>query len=271
MSGRRGIVVRFACLLVIAGVGMLIWGPLPLDHSVHEYADSRRWLSVPNAANVLVNLPIFWLAVWGWCVTRTGHWPRALRLPWQSFHLAVMAAALSAAMYHASPGNMTLAVTRTCMAAAFALLVLGMLAERVDQRFGAGAVCMSVVALVMLAGVAAASAARHDAVIDLRLLQLIETTPMLLLLAGVLRMPGTHTRALGWMITLALYAASRLFDLADAALLQVTGWISGHTLMHVCLGLVVGWMVYWAAAARGREAVAGASASQRQTSLNTTG
>ena len=271
MSGRRGVVVRFACLLVIAGVGMFIWGPLPIDHGAHGYADSRSWLGVPNAANVLVNLPIFWLAVWGWCVTRTGHWPHALRLPWQSFHLAVMAAALSAAMYHASPSNMTLAATRTCMAAAFALLALGMLAERVDPRFGAGEICASVVALVMLAGVAAASTARHEGVIDLRVLQLVETTPILLLLAGVLRMPGSHTQAQGWMITLALYAASRLFDLADSALLRVTGWISGHTLMHVSLGLVVGWMVYRAAVTRGGEAVTEASASQRQTSLNTTG
>ena len=271
MSTRRGVVVRCACLLAITGIGLLVWGPLPTEHSAHRYADSRSWLGVPNAANVLVNLPIFWLAVWGWCVTRTGHWPHALRLPWQAFHLSVMAAALSAAMYHASPGNITLAVTHTCMAAAFALLALGMLAERVDPRFGAGTMCVSVVALVMLAGVAAANAARHDGVIDLRLLQLIEMTPILLLLAGILRMPGAHTRAQGWMITLALYAASRLLDLADVALLQATGWISGHTLMHVALALVVGWMVYRAAATRGGEALIEAWASQRQTSLNTTG
>src|SRR4249920_2526530 len=119
MSSRRGALVLLASLLLVLALYLLVWGPMPIGAHRHEYADTRTWLHVPNAANVLVNLPIFWLAVWGWCATRTSAWPRALRLPWQGFHLWVMASALAAATYHAAPSDTLLVASRTCQACAF--------------------------------------------------------------------------------------------------------------------------------------------------------
>ncbi|MEP7296595.1 MAG: hypothetical protein ABI702_10410, partial [Burkholderiales bacterium] len=204
MNTRRHVVARFAALLAIVGTAFFVWGPLPIDHGAHQYADTRTWLGVPSAANVLSNLPVFWLAVWGWCATRTSRWPDTLRLPWQAFHLCVMAAALSAGMYHAAPSNVAYAVTHTCMAGAFALMTLGMLAERVDHRFGSGTVCAITLLVATLLGATATMAARPEGHVALRMLQLVEAVPILLIPAGLLRLPGANTSAQGRTTALAI-------------------------------------------------------------------
>jgi hypothetical protein len=273
MISRRGVRALLATQVLLLALGLLVWGPLPLGASRHEYADARSWLHVPNTANVLVNLPIFWLAVWGWCATRTSTWPRALRLPWQGFHLWVMAAALAEAMYHAAPSDTLLVASRTCQACAFILLAMGLLAERVDARLGSGAVCVCTAIGVALTGLAIAHAGPQHANVDLRPLLLLESIPMLLIPTAVLCVPSTQTRSSEWLIALALHAVSKMLELADAPIFSATGWVSGHTLMHLACGAVVGWMAYRAAAARTGGPAADASVdalSQRQTSLNTT-
>ena len=277
MSGRRSALVVLAASLLALTLGLLAWGPVTIAAHVHRYADVRSWLGVPNTVNVLVNLPIFWLAVWGWCATRLSVWPRALRLPWQGFHLWVMAAALTSATYHAAPSDALLLASRTCQACAFMLLVLGLLAERVDPRFGHGAACCCASIVVVLTGLAIEQAGRHahGGAIDLRPLVLLEALPVLLIPVAMLGVPNVRTRLSGWLIALALYAVSKLLGLADASILSVTGWISGHTLMHFGCAMIVGWMAYRAMGSRiasgaGADASAGAL-NQRQTSLNTTG
>jgi hypothetical protein len=274
MSGRHGAHALLAGLTLLVAFGLLVRGPLPIGAHAHRYADARSWLGIPNSVNVLVNLPLFWLAVWGWCATRVSAWPRALRLPWQSFHLCVMAAALAAAMYHAAPGDMLMIVSRACQACAFALLALGLLAERVDRRFGSAPACAAAAVLTTLAGLVVALTARQAGVADARPLLLFEVIPVLLIPAAVLRMPGNQTSTSGWLIAFALYAMSKLLELADAPVFHATGWISGHTLMHVGCAGVVGWMAYRAAVSRSAGAGTvnvGGELSQRQTSLNTTG
>jgi hypothetical protein len=261
-----------ATLSLLGALSLLAWGAGSSGARLHEYADARSWLHVPNGANVLVNLPIFWLAVWGWCATRVSTWPRALRLPWQGFHLWVMVAALAAAVYHAAPSDTLLVVSQTSQACAFVLLALGLLAERVHARFGSGVVCACGAIAAILTGLAIAYAGQQNGHADLRPLLLLELVPLLLIPTALLRGPATQARGSDGLIALALYAASKLLEWADAPIFNATGWISGHTLMHLGCAAVVGWMAYCAAATNMTGSAANGSAgalSQRQTSLNT--
>ena len=265
--GRRCALVLLAALMLAATVGLLAWGPVELSAAEHHYADRRAWLGLPNAANVLANLPLLAAGFWGWRATRACAWPVELRRPLELFHLCVIGSATLAAAYHAAPGDVGYLLSQIAMSATFVMLSAGVLTERVDKRFGsprgikaAVASIAAMVALIVL-GLAATET------VDLRPLLLVQLLPVLLVPAGVTSLPGGHTRSSDWMLLLAGYATSRLFDLGDAAIFRAVGWLSGHTLMHLGLAGVAAWLAY--CAARAPAAVAGEMPSRRAASLNT--
>ena len=152
------------------------------------------------------------------------------------------------------------------------LLALGVLAERVDRRFGSAAVFVGVAGVTGLT-VAAMLGGNRRAAIDLRPLMPFEVIPVLLIVAATVGRPGTFTRASTWVLILALYAAAKLFEASDAMIFQASGVISGHSLTHLSLALAVGCMAYFGSASGSRSSAMGsgiAGASQRPTSLNTT-
>jgi hypothetical protein len=251
-------------------LGLVVWGPMPANAAAHHYADGRPWLGVPNAANVLVNVPIFWCAAWGWCATRTSPWPRRLRMPWQGFHLWVMVGSLVAAMYHVAPSDARFIGSHVCSAGAALMLSLGLMAERVDTRWGSSGASAVAAATVTSVGLWAEYVRWTGASADVRPLLLLQGFPLLLIVAGVLRLPQARPRRSWWPAVLALYACAKLLEWVDAPIFVATGWISGHTLMHVCNGLIVAWMAYRASAEVKVDAT-GAALSQRSASLNTTG
>ena len=260
-----------ALAVIAATVGLLAWGPVPIGRDAHHYADSRAWFGIPNALNVLVNLPLFWLAAWGWCATRASGWPRPLRAPWQCFHLCAMVTALTSAMYHAAPSDGLYVLSLMGQAGAFALLTFGLLAERVNRHFGSTAACLATVLFIALAGAAMLRQGQAPADIDLRPLLGLEAIPGLLIPMAALSLAGSHTKASSWVVVVMLYGLAKLFEYADEAIFRATGVISGHSLMHLSLAVAVGWMAYRASEA-GSAATAvgsGQGTSQRQTSLNT--
>ena len=261
--------------MALTSIALIAWGPVPAGALTHQHADNRSWLGIPNAANVLVNVPIFWCAAWGWCATRTSPWTRSLRLPWQGFHLWVMLASLLAAMYHAAPSDARYIASHVCSAGAALMLSLGLMAERLDRRWGAMTSCVLAAIVVIASGVWSEYAQRLGSGVDVRPFLLLQAFPLLLVVAGALRLPPDRPRRSAWAVLLMLYAAARLLDWADATIFAITGWISGHTLMHVSTGLIVAWMAYRASAEVTvvTDATGGAAGAiaQRNTSLNTSG
>ena len=265
--GRRCALAILAALTLAMVVGLIAWGPVLLDAAVHRYADQRRWFGLPNALNVLASLPLLAAGVWGWHATRTSSWPTELRRPWQAFHVCVAGGSLIAAAYHAAPNDTGYVLAQLAMSAAFVLLTVGMLAERVSARFGSHVGLAAATALVAVMAAAVGFGVGTTGSIDLRPFLLLQLLPVLLIPAGVLSLPGRHTRSADWMIMLVAYAVAKAFDLADTAIFSATGWISGHALMHLSLAIVAGRLAYRAANAAVAEAADGPT--QRQTSLNT--
>jgi putative effector of murein hydrolase LrgA (UPF0299 family) len=265
--GRRCALVMLAALMLAAAVGLLAWGPVTLGAAEHQYADRRIWLGLPNAFNMLVNLPLLAAGLWGWRATPRSTWPQELRRPLQVFHLCVMGSATLAAIYHAGPGNTGYLLSQVAMSAACVMLSVGMLAERVDARFGSArgmtAAAVSIIAIAALISFGVVS----TGTVDLRPLLLVQLLPVLLVPAGAPSLPGRHTRRSDWMLLLAAYAASRLFDLGDTMIFRATGWLGGHALTHLSLAGVAGWMAY--CAARAPAAASDDVPSRRHSSLNT--
>lgn len=266
--GRRCALTLLVAMAVASVAGLIAWGPVTLAPSAHAYADDRAWGGLHNAANVLASLPLLAAALWGVFATRASRWGDELRRPWTSFHVCAGAAAAVAAVYHAAPGDASFVLAHALTAAGFVFLGQGVLAERVHPGFGSVRALVGAGLLAALACAIVLVGASLGRGIDMRPLLLLQVMPVLLIPAGALWLPGSHTRASDWIIMLLAYGVAKGLDAADAAVLSVTGSISGHGLMHLSLAAVAGWLAYCAASAR-----SGAETpdTRRHTSLNTSG
>ncbi len=212
-------------------------------------ADIREWHGLPNALDVLSNLPFFAIGLWG--LFRL-HWldrahervqvgpsqhhslaeppADALDCAWLFFAGLVLTAAGSV-FYHLQPDALRLAADRAGMAVAFAGLVGMAVCERVSQRAGWPAAWFTLAAGLL------AVAAYHEAR-NVMPWAVVQFGGMLLVL-GMAWMRPVHRALglrLGWVIS--FYAVAKLFELGDAAIYEATAhWVSGHSLKHLAAAL----------------------------------
>ncbi|MEQ1686858.1 MAG: hypothetical protein ABL916_24665 [Burkholderiaceae bacterium] len=270
--GRRCALVMLASMTLAVTMGLMAWGPVELTASAHRYADERVWLGMAGAANVWVNAAMFAAGAWGWRATRASHWPLHLRTPWQLFQACAMVSAGAAALYHARPQDNLFVLTHVATASGFMMLTLGLLAERVHSGFGSHRVCFAVLCGIAVTGAAMLLAQAQAGHVDMRPLLLLEIIPVLVIPAGALSLPGRSTQVFDWVVVLTLYALAKVLETGDALVLEGSGWISGHTLMHLALTAAVGWMAYCAVRACAATDSGGkrsGEVSHRDTSLNT--
>lgn len=213
------------------------------------FADGQSWRALPNAMDVLSNLPFAALGIWG---LRWLHWldraherlqdvaplPQATTPPpfnvldcaWM-FFAGLILTALGSAFYHLQPDDLRLAADRAGMAVAFAGLVGFAVCERVSARAGWPA------AWVTLAGGLLAAAVCHRSGNALPW-AVVQFGGLALVLALSLARPvaGAIGLKLGWVVF--FYALAKLFELADHAIFEVTGrLVSGHSLKHLTAAL----------------------------------
>jgi hypothetical protein len=210
---------------------LTLYGPIPQWENYHAFADARSWLGLPNAENVLSNLPFAIIGIWGLIVhARSG------RAVWRLFSAAVLCTALGSAAYHWAPGNALLVFDRLPIAWACATLTCAVLAERLDARWSALPVLAAGVAVATMA-VAWWWLTERQGHGDLRPYLFVQFMPMLIVPAALrLKLPVTDPAALPnktWWIVLGLYAAAKLMELADHSVFDALAFVSGHTLKHL--------------------------------------
>lgn len=242
------ILLALPALAVLLAATLLLHGPIAQWASYHDFADQRAWMGLPNAADVLSNLP-FALVGAGWLLaTRTLRRTPATSA-WRVFALALIATAVGSACYHWSPHNASLALDRLPIAWACAALTCAFLAERVDARWArpdtlAGALLLASlsVALWWWSEVIGRS--------DLRAYLFVQFLPMLLVPAALLmrlprRFDGAATDRAWWGV-LAGYGIAKALEVADHAVLEHLVLLSGHTLKHVVAAGAAGWLLHGA-------------------------
>lgn len=199
----------------------------------HDFADQRVWGGIPCALDVLSNLPF---ALWG----LVGLGCLALQSGFASPPVANVQRRLAAlffggliittgasAWYHWQPDDTGLAVDRLGMVFAFAGLMGLAAADRVSQRAG-----MALGGAVMLLGPLSIWAWVVSAnVLPWAVVQ-FGGMAMVLYFACLKPLPGAL--AVRWGLVLAIYAAAKLLEMADAwVYMSSAGIISGHSLKHV--------------------------------------
>jgi hypothetical protein len=265
----RGVLLLIAGLAVTA---LAVHGPIGQWADYHAFADTRRWLGISNAVNVLSNLPFAFVGAWGlWHLGRAaGPAADTARLAWCAFAVALMATALGSAGYHLAPQNDSLAGDRAPIAMACAALLCGFLAERVDRRCASPATLL-VAGLGAAASVAWWWAGERQGHGDLRAYLLVQFLPMLVVpvtlwLQRAPLSPVVVTDRTWWTV-LGLYGAAKLMEFADRRVFDALGLLSGHTLKHLLAAAAALCLLHGAVQARrvrrGREPAAAAGGAAR--------
>jgi hypothetical protein len=231
-------------------MALALWqhGPVEQWASYHQFADVNALWGMPNAANVLSNLPFLWIGIWGlsklW-QQRTRHAPNHPKISpsfhaWSLFALAIACTCIGSACYHWSPTNATLLWDRLPIAWACASLSVALLAERAHPRFGSAPFLFSAMAVATLSVFWwwwTLAPQGNLAGGDLRPYLFVQFLPMLLIpLVFWMKLPAQHSHAIpasaAWW-ALGLYALAKLLEIGDHAVLEALHLLGGHPLKHL--------------------------------------
>jgi hypothetical protein len=210
--------------------------PIAQDPGYHVFAEQRTVFGIANFWNVVSNLPFIAVGVFG--LGRLSHVPHdALRLPCLLLCLGVILVGLGSGWYHYRPATATLVWDRLPMTITFMALFSLVLSDRVSVRLGR-------TLLWPLVGAGAASVAywywtelRLQG--DLRAYAVVQFLPLLLIPTMLLLSRGRWLST-GWLWgVLAAYVLAKVAEFHDRALLDITGFASGHSLKHVLAAIAV--------------------------------
>jgi hypothetical protein len=191
----------------------------------HPFVDARTWLGIPNALDVLSNLPFVVLGVW---LLRRAAGSNAVRV----LGIGLLLTGFGSALYHWVPTAHTLVADRLGMAVAFA----GALALATQGWLGAQAGRGALLLLLPTALLAAVLPAQGN-LLPWVLVQ-FGGVLWLLLAAWAPRLEGSLP--VRWGLVVAGYALAKVLEMHDTETFQWTGgWVSGHSLKHLAAAAAV--------------------------------
>jgi Ceramidase len=212
-------ILVLALLTVATLAVLLLVPPVPQDQAYHLFADQRRLLGIPNFWNVVSNLPF--LVVGGLGLARLRDTPAMIVL-----FLGFLLTGIGSSYYHLEPNDDRLFWDRLPMTLSFAAIFALVVDERVGARTGAA------VLWPMLA-IGVSSLLVWLWIDDLRLYFWAQFYPGLALLVLMMLYPAKYSHARYWLFAAGLYALSKCFEFADAAVYSPGHIVSGHTLKHL--------------------------------------
>jgi hypothetical protein len=212
--------------------------PMPQPLAYHRMADERSWLGIPNALNVLSNLPFAIVGALGLAATFAARgsgretWKDAWeRWPYAALFIGVALTSVGSSYYHLAPDNGRLVWDRLPMTIGF----MGLLTAIVAERVSVAAARRLLVPLLVLG--AASVAYWHWTELqgagDLRLYGLVQFGSLLVVVLLLVVYPARDAGSGYLYAGLALYALAKVLELADAQILALGGIVSGHTLKHL--------------------------------------
>lgn len=225
-----------ALICIVATVVVAALKPIPQPLSYHDFADSRRLLAIPNALNVLSNLPFVAVGFLGlvFILHRGSGLERPHCWAYGILFAGLLLTGIGSAYYHLSPDNQRLVADRLPMTIAMA----GFITVPLCDRFSPRSLWISPLLLALGMGtVVQWSVSEHHGRGDLRWYVLYQGLTIICATAVILMFPARTdgTRAFG--IAVVANIAAKVFEMLDKPIYQLGGIISGHTLKHLSAGL----------------------------------
>lgn len=223
---------------VLAVIAALLAPPVAQDPAYHDFADQRRIWGIPNFWNVVSNLPFFVVGAGGVFLVLRRNLDGGLedlRTAYLIFFLGVSLVTFGSGYYHLAPSNQSLAWDRLPMTLGFMAFFAAVVGESISLR--AGVRLLWPLLATGILSVAYWHYSELQQAGDLRPYVLVQFLPLLLtpLILLIFRSPWTSN---AWIwAALAAYLLSKAAEVADAALFDALGVISGHSIKHLVAAL----------------------------------
>ncbi len=233
MSPSRDLVIPVVAAAALVAF-FLLSSPVSQDPAYHQFADGRTLLGVRNFWNVMSNLPLMVIGLWGTLVIFRHHDSvclPGLELAYIVFFTGIILTAFGSAYYHLNPANDPLVWDRLPMTIGFAGLFSLILGEFVSKRIG-----RAVLIPLLLIGIASVeywAYTETNGQGDLRPYVVVQFLPMMLVPAILLTYKPAIGSAKYFWYMLLYYVLAKLFEFIDSELYAAGGVISGHSLKHV--------------------------------------
>ncbi|GJR82173.1 senescence associated protein [Tanacetum coccineum] len=211
---------------------------------------------IPNALNVISNVPFFIVGVIGLILC---YYKNFFKLSlkgelcgWTFFYIGVAAVGFGSSYYHLKPDDATLVWDRLPMTIAFTSIIAIFIIERVDERKGT----YSIIPL-LLVGVERFFVFLHyipdgkEMVVehlrrplplffdDLRPYAVVQFVPCIAIPVMAIILPPMYTHSTYWLWAAGFYLLAKVEEAADDTIYNWTHHIvSGHTLKHLCAAMV---------------------------------
>jgi hypothetical protein len=250
LSARSGLRWKILAAIPVVAFGITLALPqIPQPAWYHNFADTRTLLGVPNAIDVLSNLPFIIVGLIGINLTLRN---RSQSSP-QRWALLVLFVGLfltgfGSGYYHLAPDNQRLLWDRLPMTIAMSGFLTLLLVDRMQST------PRWVLPLLLILGLGSAlgwawSEARGQG--DLRWYSLYQALVIIGSVALLAMFPALPARAeptRALVMAILGNVAAKVFELLDKPIFAVGGLISGHTLKHLAAGLGFIPLLIWLAA-----------------------
>ncbi len=223
-------------LLVIL-ILLVLHGPIAQLPNYHDFADQRVMGALPNALDVLSNLPFLVVGVWGLCSLLinphhgiTAREITSLRPAYIAFCAALTLTAFGSSYYHLAPDDARLIWDRLPIAMACGALLSAGYSEthsRTPTWLLPALLSFGVTTVLWWVGTNFSGSG------DLRPYLALQGAPLILIPLWQWRARSPIRDRVVFAFAVALYVLAKVAELNDAQILNLFGVISGHTLKHL--------------------------------------
>jgi hypothetical protein len=231
---------RLLALIAIALGLLAVFGPdvshlaqAKLHAHGHQFADARAWGWLPNAQDVLSNLPFAFFGAWGLrlLAQRGANLPAPQRVAAGVFFAGLLCTFAGSSYYHWAPDVQGLMLDRVGMGVAFAGVLGLAVAERVSSRAAVATTFVTCVSALLAAAICAATG-------NVLPWACVQFGGMAVVLWVAFLRPEAQALGVRWLPLIAVYALAKLLEAGDEWVLHATGeLVSGHSLKHVAASL----------------------------------
>ncbi|MFK7776234.1 MAG: alkaline phytoceramidase [Saprospiraceae bacterium] len=241
--------IIFLVFFIFVGV-LLFQNPIAQDLAYHDFGDQRKIFEIPNFWNVMSNLPLFFIGIYGTWVSLQ-HWKLRPDLVSKLLPLVlclgIFIACFGSAYYHWAPDNYTLVWDRLPMTLMFMPIFSLLIYDFIGKKEGRIAFYI----LVPL-GIFSVFYWRYTEMIgqgDLRFYIFVQFFPMIIAPFVLCLFPKKTNYVRYIYYILGWYILAKLTELFDDVIFDFLGFWSGHTIKHLLgaislyyvLKLIIGW------------------------------